>query len=238
MTELLYLKDHTLKEFEAKVTEVRDNKVILDQTAFYPTGGGQPHDTGMLTRSSDGQQFKVIEVKKEGPAVLHKLENQNGLRVGDTVKGTIDWERRYALMRMHTAAHLLCATVNKNTGGLITGHQLKPDETRIDFNLERFDRSQLQQFADEVNAAIATYAKIKTYWLPREEALALPGMVKLASVLPPQLKELRIVEIEGYDKQADGGTHVASLKELGKLVITRAENKGKANRRVYFKLET
>jgi Ser-tRNA(Ala) deacylase AlaX len=158
------------------------------------------------------------------------------LKAGDTVRCAIDWERRYRLMRMHTAAHVLGATMYKELGVLITGNQLEEDKARFDFSLASFDRPQFEEIVGKANAALLSGAGLKVYTLPREEAMKIPGVVKLAGALPPSISELRIVEIPGIDVQADGGTHVRSLAEVGRIAILRLDNKGKDNRRIYFTL--
>lgn len=238
MTEALYMEDSYLREFEAKVVSVTkggDNKffVVLDRTAFYPNSGGQPHDTGKMVK--DGAEYPVVYVGKFSGEISHEVSKE-GLKEGDTVKGIIDWERRYALMRMHTAAHIISEVFHKNSGALITGNQLGLDKSRIDFSLENFDREKISEYFQEANEIISKDLKIKTYFLPREEAMKIENITKLANVLPPKVKELRIVEIEGFDVQADGGTHVKSTKEIGKIEFLKAENKGKNNRRVYFRV--
>ena len=233
MTKALYLDDSYLKEFEAKVVKVDDKYIVLDQTAFYPESGGQPTDTGVFIR--DGEEFKVVFAKKIGPAISHEV-NKEGLQVGDNIKGMLDWDRRYMLMRYHTAAHVISGIFNKECGALITGNQLNIDKGRIDFNLENFDRKKIDDYFRKANELIKKDLKILISYMPMEEAKQDPNLFKLASVLPPSVKQLRIVEIEGFDKQADGGTHVKSLSEVGELEFIKAENKGKNNRRVYFKL--
>lgn len=233
MTKKLYWEDSYVKEFEATITAVNDNTVELDQTNFYPTGGGEPNDTGKLI--SNGERFQIIDVSKEGDKILHKVDKE-GLKVGDKVKGVIDWERRYSLMRMHTAAHLLSALIHNETGALITGGNLDLDKSRIDFNLDTFDREKLVQVVNKANEFIRQDAEVKFYIMERKEALKIPGMIKLAEATPPDVDELRIVEIVGIDKQADGGNHVKSLKEIGGIEIVKLENKGENNRRLYYTL--
>jgi len=238
MAKILYMDDGYLTEFDATVTRVEgDGKAVaLDQTAFYPTGGGQPNDEGKLVRVSDGKEFLVTTVRKAEGEILHDV-CEPGLVVGDKVRGEIDWKRRFKLMRMHTAAHVLAATVGKLAGALVTGKQLELQQSRIDFSVEQFDREKIQQYTDEANKAIATNAPVKTYFLPREEAMKIPGIVKLAERMPPNIPELRIVEIVGVDIQACGGTHVKAVGEIGKINVLKAENKGKTNRRMYYKVE-
>ncbi|HLF05903.1 MAG TPA: alanyl-tRNA editing protein [Thermoplasmata archaeon] len=222
-----------LREWEAQVLRVEGTAVWLDNSLFYPTGGGQPTDTGSLTRKEDGAGYVVLEGKKDLAGVVHVCDKV-GLRAGDKVSCALDWERRYRLMRSHTAAHLIGAIINRETGALVTGKQLEPEKSRLDFSLENFDKSLLSRYADLANEAIARDAPLSFSWMARAEALALPGMVKLANKMPPEADELRIVEIEGIDRQACGGTHVRRLSEIGRVVFLKAENKGAENRRLYY----
>jgi misacylated tRNA(Ala) deacylase len=233
MTKALYLEDSYLREFEAEVTKADGRYIVLNQTAFYPESGGQPTDTGVLIK--DGEEFKVAFAKKIGSDISHEVDKE-GLKVGDKVKGIIDWDRRYLLMRYHTAAHVISGIFNKDCGALITGNQLNIDKGRIDFNLENFDREKMDEYFKKANELIKKDLKILVSYMPMEEAKKDPTLFKLASKLPPAVRELRIVEIEGFDRQADGGTHVKSLAEVGQLEFTKAENKGANNRRVYFRL--
>jgi misacylated tRNA(Ala) deacylase len=230
----LYFTDCYLKEFDAAVVSADGVDVVLDRTCFYATGGGQPNDTGKII--CNGNEYKVLDVKKSGNGTVHVL-SMPGLKQGDIVRGIIDWDRRYRFMKMHTAAHILASVVSRLTGALITGKQLKPDESRIDFSIEEFDRGKIQRFADEANGLIEKGADVLVYSLPRADAIRIPGIVKLAERLPPSVPELRIVEIKGIDIQACAGTHVKSLGELGRIRVLRAENRGRANRRMYFSLE-
>ena len=219
------------REFDARVTSAEGNRVVLDQTAFNPRGGGLVSDTGMLGGS------KVSEVVKEGEEIFHLLEAPHALKPGDQAHGVVDWDRRFRIMRMHTSAHILSSVVNGETGALITGNQISPDESRVDFNLDNFDRDKMSYYIEKVNIAVGRELDVKTYFMKREEALAKPGFVKLANALPPSVDVLRIVEIGDVDTQADGGVHVGNTREIGKVVGLRAENKGKSNRRLYFTVE-
>ena len=234
MTELLFMTNCYLKEFDANVVSVNGNLVELDRTVFYPTGGGVFHDTGKLV--SNGKEFFVINVTKSSGKIWHELK-EGGLEVGDSIHGVLDWERRYKLMRMHTAAHLLSGVFFHDGKILITGNQIDVDESRMDFNMENFDRTAVESYCQKANELIQKDFPIKIYFMKREEALADPSMIKLAEVLPPNIPELRIVDIVGFDRQPDGGCHVNSLKEIGKIELTRLENKGKNNRRLYYKLK-
>jgi len=231
LTRPLYWEDMYMREFDAKVVSAEGNRVVLDQTAFYPRGGGLVSDVGKLG------DVNVTEVLKENGEVFHVVDNPGALRVGESVHGVIDWERRYKVMRMHTTAHIMCAVVNRETGALITGNQISPDESRIDFNLEQFDRERISDYTKTANEAVARGLDVKSYFMNREEALRIPGLVKLANALPPSVDVLRIVQIGDVDTQADGGVHVANTREIGEIVVNRTENKGKNNRRLYFSLK-
>ena len=232
MESALYMNDSYLKEFEATVESVKDDKyVILDKTAFYPTGGGQPHDTGTFV--CNGEDYPVVYTGKFSGQVSHEV-SKPGLKIGDKVIGRINWDRRYKFMRMHTAAHILISIFNRESNVLITGNQIDEDKTRIDFSMENFDREKIMQYIETANEIIKQDLPVKTSYLPREEAMKIPGVVKLANALPPDVKNLRIVEIPGIDIQADGGTHVKSLSEIGEIVFLEAENKGKDRKRVYY----
>ena len=234
MTKALFLEDSYLKEAPSKVVAVKDGKyVTLDQTIFYPKGGGQPHDTGKILKGSE--VYQVVYVGKLSGEISHEVDRP-GLQQGDTVRCVLDWDRRYKLMRSHTAAHVLAALLNKGTGALITGNQLEEDHVRFDYNLERFEKSLLEMYLSKANELFGKDIPVKGYELPREEALKIPGVVKMAEAFPPDLPVLRIVEIVGLDRQADGGTHVKNLEEIGKVDLVKTENKGKNSRRIYFKL--
>ena len=231
----LYLHDSYLKTCHSKVVSIKDGKyVILDQTVFYPRGGGQPWDTGKLIRN--GEEFPVVAVAKAEGQISHEV-SKPGLAAGDSITCEIDWVRRHRLMRMHTAGHILSAIMYKRKGILITGNQLDTDKTRFDFSMENFDRTAFQSLIDEANAAIARNLEVSISFLPRDEAMKIEGAVKLAVALPPDVKELRMVRIGDVDYQADGGTHVKNTSEIGKIVFLSAENKGKNNRRIYYGLE-
>lgn len=232
MKNALYMNDSYLKEFEATVESVKDDKfVVLDKSAFYPTGGGQPHDTGSIICNGEG--YPVVYVGKFSGNISHEVA-KIGLNASDKVIGRIDWDRRYKLMRMHTAAHIIDAVLYKEAGALCTGNQLGFDKSRIDFSLETIDKEKIQSYIDVANEYVKRAIHVKIYFMKREEALKIPGVVKLASVMPPEVEELRIVEIPGVDLQADGGTQVRNTSEIGEISLLSVENKGKANRRLYY----
>ncbi len=231
-----YLEDSYVREFAARVERVTNGRyVVLNQTYFYPRGGGQPHDEGFLRRERDGRAFKIVFVGKFDGVVSHEVEEE-GLLPGDEVSGVIDWERRYALMRAHTAAHLISALIHRGTGALITGNQLSPGRVRIDFSLEEFRPELFERFVAEANRLVVEDLPVETSVVPREEALQQPALSKLAAGLPEGIEEVRLVTIKGLDTQACGGTHVKRLSEIGSLSLLKCENKGRQNRRVYVAL--
>ena len=234
MTKALFLVNSYLKESPATVVSVKDGKFVrLDQTIFYPRGGGQPHDTGKIIKGNE--VYNVVYVGKFSGDISHEVDHA-GLQAGDDVSCVLNWERRYKLMRSHTAAHVLAGLLNKGTGALITGNQLEEDHVRFDFSLEKFDRGLLETYLEKANKLFGADIPVKWYELPREEAMKISGVVKMAAAFPPDLPTLRIVEIVGVDIQADGGTHVRNLREIGTVELVKTENKGKNNRRIYFKL--
>jgi len=234
MTVALYLEDSYLRECDATVRSVSEGKyVVLDKTVFYPKGGGQPWDTGRMIRGSD--VFDVVYVGKFSGEVSHEVAKP-GLNVGDRVHCVVDWERRYKLMRSHTAAHVFASLLCEGTGALVTGNQLEVDQTRFDFSLENFSREILEKYIADANRLFGQDVQVRWYELPREEALRIKGVVRMAEAFPPDIPSLRIVEVVGIDRQADGGTHVRNLREVGQIEFVKAENKGKFNRRVYFRL--
>jgi len=233
-TEELYLKDSYIKEFEAKVTKVNGNEVILDKTAFYPGGGGLENDVGKLIKNN-GETLNVKEVKRQGDEIVHIIEGGE-LREGDNVKGVIDWDRRYKMMRLHTASHVMAAVAYSQFNALITGGHISPEYAKDDFNLENKDL--IPQIVEKANEILSKGIEVKVYFLPREEALKIPGIVKLAERNPPSIPIWRIVEIPGIDIQADGGPHVKNTSEVGKIRIIKIENRGKNRKRVYYTVES
>ena len=235
----LYLLDCYTKEFDAKVISVKDGKfVVLDKTAFYPTGGGQPHDTGILTRKSDGKEFPVVSVGKFDDVISHEVQNGQDLRAGDEVTGTVNWDRRYKYMRFHTAMHIVATVFNKETGAITTGNQIAGDKSRVDIKLEAFDRAKIESLVPKINDIIQQGHSVKLSYLPREEAeKQLEAFNFMEIGFDPNIKDIRIVDIQGFNAQACGGTHIANTKEIGNIKIVKMENKGKDNRRIYFELE-
>ena len=231
-----YFKDSYKKEFETEIKEVNENKIILNSTYFYPSSGGQSNDTGAITRIQDKKEFKVTDIKKENNAIIHILDS-SGLKKKDKVNCIIDWDRRYKLMKMHTAAHIISAIIHKKTGAMITGNQLDTEKSRIDFSLDNFNKEEIQEYIKEANEEIKKDHKITIRTISKKEAEKIKNLSKLAKGLPPNLKEIRIVKIGNIDEQADGGTHINSTSEIGEVKLLSVENKGKSNRRLYFSLE-
>ena len=234
MAEALYLNDPYLKEWEATVTAVSKGKyIVLDKTAFYPNGGGQPWDTG--TMEINGTVYNVVYVGKFSGEISHEVDKE-GLKQGDSVKCSVNWDRRYKHMCMHTAAHVIIQLFNQESGALITGNQLGEDKSRIDLSTETFDREQFTAYESKINEIIKRNMDVSFRTVPREEALKDPRLFKLAKGFPEEIKEIRIVSIGDYDIQADGGTHVRNTKEIGTVKFVDFVNKGKNNRRIYYTL--
>ncbi len=235
MTEALYMKDSYLKNWDAKVVSVNDDKyIILDKTAFYPKGGGQPWDEGYIIK--DGEKFKVVYVGKFSGEISHEVEKP-GLKEGDTVSCEIDWERRYTYMRYHTACHLVSNLLFRRANAKITGNQIELDKARMDFSMEDYSPEKLHTFVNEANEIIQKNLPVTIGYMSREEVLQKPELARLAIGLPKNIKEFRIIKIGDIDEQVDGGTHIKNLNEIGKIEITKTVNKGKNNRRLYFVLK-
>jgi misacylated tRNA(Ala) deacylase len=227
---LLYHTDAYLREFTATVVGAEGNAVALDATAFYPGGGGQLADRGTLRW--DGTDHLVTALAKRDDVVWHTVAGTPP-EVGTSVSGAIDWEFRYQMMRTHTALHILCGTIFRDFGAQVTGGQMYPDRARMDFALDGFDSAMLHALEERINAAVSNDLPIKVYTLSREQAFQIPDLIRTKiNLLPAEITEIRIVEIVGLDLQADGGTHVASTREVGGIKIVKTENKGKANKRL------
>ncbi|MCX8206133.1 MAG: alanyl-tRNA editing protein [Candidatus Micrarchaeota archaeon] len=237
MQKLACLEDSYRKECDSVVVAVpAPCRVVLNEVLFYPQGGGQPSDTGKLVRKGDGAEFRVVRAQKENGTIIIEVDKE-GLAQGDVVRCVLDWERRHKLMRMHTAAHILANVFYKKAGAQITGNQLDTDKSRFDFSIQQFDRALMEECVREANAQIEAGLDVKAYELPREEAMKIEGVVKLAAALPPSISVLRIVDIGGIDVQADGGTHVRNTREIGTIEVLKLENKGATNKRLYFTLK-
>ena len=233
MTELLYLEDGYLREFDASVVAEGSHEIALDRTAFFPGGGGQPPDAGQLRWP--GGETRVVGLKKDGDLAWHILEGPVP-RVGQEVRGALDWERRYAIMRYHSALHVLVGAVYHLYDARVTGGAIYPDRARMDFTLEDLSRERLAAIEAETNRVMQEGRRVLVRWMSREEFERV-DLVRLArNLVPAELARIRVIEIEGFDAQADGGTHVANTREIGRLVITKTENKGKINRRLEIAL--
>jgi len=235
MTEQLYQTDSYLQEFDAVVTATDGQAVTLDRTAFYPGGGGQPNDVGALTW--EGGSAQVTKAKRRGADIWHTLEGDAPAE-GARVHGALDWERRYQLMRTHTALHVLCGVVWRDYGALVTGGNMEPLKGRMDFEFETMHKELVAAIEATVNAEIGKEHPIRIAILPREEAFQIPDLIRTKiNLLPPQIKEVRTVEIVGLDLQADGGTHVANTGEVGRVRVVDYKSKGAINKRIYLELE-
>jgi misacylated tRNA(Ala) deacylase len=226
VTDLLFLRDAYLRSFDATVTEARDGAVALDRTAFYPTGGGQPHDTGRLGDAA------VVDVRKEGDQVWHTLAGPVPA-VGQPVHGEVDWEPRHQLMRTHTALHILCGVIWNEWGTAVTGGNMEPLKARMDFEFDPLPEGFGARVEQLVDQAIQEDHPIEVSFLPRREALQDADLIRTkVNLIPESVTEIRVVDIVGLDKQADGGTHVASTREVGQVRVVKTESKGKGNKRI------
>jgi len=233
LQELIYQFDSYVREFKAKVVKVLDDGLVLDRTAFHPRSGGVANDVGFIVK--DGIRYEVVDVLFRDDDVVHMVKGgMSGINVGDEVLGVIDWGRRYRLMRLHTAAHIIAAIFYRDYNALITGGNIYPDYAYDDYSLETFDKSVFEDVIRKANEVVKSGVEVRIYWLGREEALKIPGIVKLASRMPPQVSRLRIVEIPGIDIQADGGPHVKNVSEVGEVVMVKVENKGRMRKRLYY----
>ncbi len=238
MTELLYQTDSYLQTFEAKVTgiDAETHGIILDRTAFYPGGGGQPYDNGTLTAGSN--IYKVKRGRKAGSDVIHLIEGDLPLPASGTgVTGQLDWDLRYKLMRTHTAMHILCGVIFRDYGASVTGGDMDPLQGRMDFEFETMHKDLVQAIETAVNAEVKNSRPIRTAILPREEAFKIPDLIRTKiNLLPEGIQEVRIVEIVGLDLQADGGTHVKNTSEVGLMKVVDYKSKGKINKRIYVEV--
>ncbi|RMF67090.1 MAG: alanyl-tRNA editing protein [Calditrichaeota bacterium] len=235
MTELLYQTDSYLKEIKARVVEVRDGALVLDRTIFYPGGGGQPCDQGKVLWS--GYVARIEKVKKQGEEVLHFLSGPCP-DVGQFVKCKIDWERRYGLMRTHTALHILCGVIWREFRALVTGGNMEPLKGRLDFELESMSADFAEKVEVWLNREVEAARPVRVQILPREEAFQIPDLIRTKiNLLPEGIRQVRTVEIVGLDLQADGGTHVGNTKEVGRISVVGHESKGRMNKRLRIALD-
>jgi misacylated tRNA(Ala) deacylase len=238
MTDLLYQTDSYLKEFDAKITSLNEetHAVLLDRTAFYPGGGGQPYDKGTL--ATEAGSIELVRAKYGPEGVWHILESDAPLpAVGTQIHGVLDWDLRYKHMRTHTAMHVLCGTIFRDYGALVTGGEMEPLHARMDFEFENLQKDLVQVIEDSVNAEIDKSHDVRVQILPREEAFQIPDLIRTKiNLLPAGIQEIRTIEIVGLDLQADGGTHVHNTREVGRIRIPDYKSKGKINKRIYVEL--
>ncbi len=237
MTELFYQADSYIKSFQAKVVGVLpdENVFILDKTAFYPGGGGQPKDQGELV--FDGNTLKLIDIKLKNGQAWHTAEDYLPQK-GQDVEGRIDWDHRYKVMRTHTALHILCGVVWRDYGALVTGGNMEPLKGRMDFEFETLNNALAREIENKVNSEVESQREIITQILSREEAFKIPDLIRTKiNLLPESITHVRTVEIKGLDLQADGGTHVKNTGEVGKIRFADYKSKGKINKRIYIELE-
>jgi misacylated tRNA(Ala) deacylase len=235
MTKELYHEDAYIKTFQAKVQQVGENGVVLDQTAFYPGGGGQPNDVGFL-RYAD-HEVPVVKVRRMEGKIWHQLEGDPPGE-GDQVEGVLDWERRYQLMRVHTAMHILCGVIFRDYGASVTGGNMEPLRGRMDFEFETMQKELVNEIEIKINHEVDAGRDVRTEILPREKAFEIPDLIRTKiNLLPEAIKEVRVVEIDGLDLQADGGTHVANTSEVGSIRIVDYKSKGAINKRLVVELE-
>jgi misacylated tRNA(Ala) deacylase len=235
-THRLELEDATLREWDATVLDTTEDGVVLDRSAFYPGGGGQPPDHGVLLWQ--GVQARVVGVRKTADDVYLQLADDDPRPApGTIVRGAVEDERRTALMRTHSALHLLGGVVFREFGALVTGGNMEPLSGRLDFDLPEIPEGFKERIAEQCAVEVAADRRIDVKVLPRDEAFQIPDIIRTATnLLPPGLTEVRIVDIVGLDAQADGGTHVASTRQIGTLDVVKVESKGRANRRLRIAL--
>jgi misacylated tRNA(Ala) deacylase len=237
-------RDAYERSLTARVLEVAAGDgtplVVLDATTFYPGGGGQPSDRGAILRSDDGRSWTVRAARRVGGELVHELEApEDGElpRAGDSVAVELDWARRYALMRTHTALHALCGVVWRDHGALVTGGNMEPGAGRMDFEFETMSGDLVDSIEATVNDELRASRDVRVNVLPRDEAFAIPDLIRTKiNLLPPGIEQIRTIEIVGLDLQADGGTHVANTREVGGIRVTGYESKGRINKRIRLEL--
>jgi len=239
MTILLYQTDSYLRSFEATIVELaeEDHGIILDQTAFYPGGGGQPPDDGKL--NIQNKDYTVKRSRKQGKKVIHFIEESAPLpEINTFIQGDINWNRRYQLMRTHTAMHILCGVIFRDYGASVTGGSMDPLKGRMDFEFETMRKELVESIELAVNIEVGQARSVIIAVLPREEAFQIPDLIRTKiNLLPEGIQQVRVVEIEGLDIQADGGTHVKNTAEVGRMRIVDYKSKGKINKRIYVELD-
>ena len=235
MTEKLFYQDAYMREFEAVVTFATEQGIALDRSAFYPGGGGQPSDLGKLV--SGDRSVPVTGLLSLEGRIWHQV-TPGLLQAGDPVVGRLDWQRRYRLMRTHTAMHILCGVIWRDFGASVTGGNMEPLRGRMDFEFERMEKELVAEIEAKVNQEVGAARSLRSELLPRETAFQIPDLIRTKiNLLPVGIQIVRIVEIEGLDLQADGGTHVANTREVGRIRIVDYKSKGRINKRLILELE-
>jgi misacylated tRNA(Ala) deacylase len=240
----VFSRDAYARRLDARVLEVAQAEgapvVVLDASACYPGGGGQPADRGVILRTEDGRSWVVARARRVGGELVHELEmpaDGELPRAGDRVSLDVDWARRYALMRTHTALHALCGVVWRDYGALVTGGNMEPGSGRMDFEFERMSGDLVEAIEASVNQELRASRDVRVAVLPRDEAFAIPDLIRTkVNLLPEGIEQIRTVEIVGLDLQADGGTHVANTREVGGIRVTGYESKGRINKRIRVEL--
>ena len=235
MTEKLYQDDAYLRQFKARVLQAEGEEVLLDRTAFYPGGGGQPSDRGTLRQG--GTAWPVVGLRGSPQGIWHRLEGAPPA-LGSEVEGELDWDRRHRLMRTHTAMHILCGVVWRDYGAQVTGGNMEPLRGRMDFEFPRLTQDLVKEIETKIRLEVEADRPVQTRILPRAEAFQIPDLIRTkVNLLPPDLQQVRVVEIVGLDLQADGGTHVAATGEVGQVRIVDYKSKGALNKRLVVALE-
>jgi len=244
VTEQLCYVDAYARSVDARVIAVERSAdtsfLVLDRTVFYPGGGGQPSDRGLVVRAADGRSWTVRKASKVAGEIVHELEPDGGEppAVGDALQVDLDWARRLQLMRTHTALHALCGVVWRDYGALVTGGNMEPGSGRMDFEFERMSGDLVDRIEATVNTELAAAREIRVAVLPRDEAFAIPDLIRTkVNLLPPGIEQIRTIEIVGLDLQADGGTHVSNTREVGQIRVQGYESKGRINKRIRIALE-
>jgi misacylated tRNA(Ala) deacylase len=238
MTNLIYQTDSYVRSFDAKVVEIYLDLpgITLNQTAFYPGGGGQPHDIGWINSVDD--KWKVIKMLKKDQKIIHVIETMTIYpEPGTSVSGELDWERRYLNMRTHTAMHILCGVIFRDYGATVTGGDMEPGKGRMDFEFERMSKELVHEIEEKVNYEVEKSIPVTVSILPREEAFQIPDLIRTKiNLLPEGIDEIRVVNIHGLDLQADGGTHVSNTIEVGPIRVVDYKSKGRINKRIYIEI--
>ena len=237
MTELIFQNDSYVQSFDAKITQVdnQNHGVVLDRTSFFPGGGGQPADFGFLANQKEN--FVVKRAQRIAGKLVHLIDGDHLPELGSQIKGQINWDHRYKLMRTHTAMHILCGVIFRDYGASVTGGNMEPLKGRMDFEFETMQRELVDEINANINVEVTNARPVSWRELPREEAFLIPDLIRTKiNLLPKGIQYVRIVEIEGLDLQADGGTHVRNTSEVGTIRVVDYKSKGKINKRIYVEL--